>query len=836
MSIHYLGIRHHGPGCARAVESALKALRPDCILIEGPPEGTELMSSCLQEGFSPPISLLAYASQYSGVSCFWPFSEFSPEWLAMRYAIGHDIHCAFIDLPVTHQLALNLENQAQQKNETDQKVDQTQVSIEAIHPRVAWAYELRRDPLSYLATLAREGELDLNDPNGAQWWEEVIEGKGELSEEEALAFFVAVAEMMQVLRDELDEIQKHTGMLTDSVFAGSQREKLREAYMRKLIKKHSKGHQRVVVICGAWHVPALQAKIKASQDQDLLKGLPKEKITCLWVPWSEARLAHDKGYAAGLKSPAWNRYLWKYPDRDQLTEQWLTDAIRLLRKEGFHTSSAHTIEAVRLATALAALREHRGAHLEDLNDALVSTLGLKDPKLLDLLKAELISGTQMGKVPSKELNHPLIKDFERQNKQFRLKLSDQAMNTQLDLRKELHQKKSAYLHQLILLNIPWGTLNHRAGRALKGTALEEWTLIWEPEWMMKLIDAGSYGDTIKNSATELVKQRAQYGHGRHQAPLKAHQRGAAGSLCLSELTQLLWLCLRAQLNSALPTVLKALGDEAGLTRSLNELLDAVPELIWMQRYQHSGATGIKLDQVPQVIQLLLPRIFHGLADACVQLSEELTSALCSRISSLHRALMTSSDQAYLMKQRLEWRACLERVMTRTQTEPRVRGLITRTLFEQAWWSIDQIYEQARISLSARAQAAHCIAWLEGFLTGGGLLLIYHDALRKLIDRWVCSLNETDFISLLPLLRRAFTQFTYEENRQLGEVLRQDPHRQQQAETSLGDLFPSSTLELVAGYSLNSQRVHILQHALQWLYQPNEASSDVDDRLKTLEEN
>ena len=38
------GIRHHGPGCARSLLAALAAWEPDCLLVEGPPEGEDLLS------------------------------------------------------------------------------------------------------------------------------------------------------------------------------------------------------------------------------------------------------------------------------------------------------------------------------------------------------------------------------------------------------------------------------------------------------------------------------------------------------------------------------------------------------------------------------------------------------------------------------------------------------------------------------------------------------------------------------------------------------------------------------------------------------------------------
>ncbi|HEY5834350.1 hypothetical protein, partial [Streptomyces sp.] len=37
-----LGVRHHGPGSARAVRAALDAYRPQAVLIEGPPEADAL--------------------------------------------------------------------------------------------------------------------------------------------------------------------------------------------------------------------------------------------------------------------------------------------------------------------------------------------------------------------------------------------------------------------------------------------------------------------------------------------------------------------------------------------------------------------------------------------------------------------------------------------------------------------------------------------------------------------------------------------------------------------------------------------------------------------------
>lgn len=100
-----LGVRHHGPGSARAVRAALAAARPRVVLIEGPPEADALIPLAADEDMRPPVALLAHAVDEPGRSAFWPLAEFSPEWVAIRWALEHDVPARFIDLPATHTLA-----------------------------------------------------------------------------------------------------------------------------------------------------------------------------------------------------------------------------------------------------------------------------------------------------------------------------------------------------------------------------------------------------------------------------------------------------------------------------------------------------------------------------------------------------------------------------------------------------------------------------------------------------------------------------------------------------------------------------------------------------------
>ena len=100
-----LGVRHHGPGSARAVRAALDAARPQVVLIEGPPEADALIPLAAEEDMRPPVALHAHAVDEPGRSAFWPLAEFSPEWVAIRWAVRHEVPARFIDLPATHSLA-----------------------------------------------------------------------------------------------------------------------------------------------------------------------------------------------------------------------------------------------------------------------------------------------------------------------------------------------------------------------------------------------------------------------------------------------------------------------------------------------------------------------------------------------------------------------------------------------------------------------------------------------------------------------------------------------------------------------------------------------------------
>jgi hypothetical protein len=106
------------------------------------------------------------------------------------------------------------------------------------------------------------------------------------------------------------------------------------------------------------------------------------------------------------------------------------------------------------------------------------------------------------------------------------------------------------------------------------------------------------------------------------------------------------------------------------------------------------------------------------------------------------------------------------------------------------------------ALSAGVSAAEKAAWLDGFFADGALLLIHDAELRGLLDQWVCQLEETQFIDMLPLLRRTFGTFATAERQAIAERIAigtEKPHRPHPEDIDLHLAAPAlATVDLILG--------------------------------------
>lgn len=580
MNVTVFGIRHHGPGSARSLREALRALSPDVILIEGPPDANDLIPLAADAQMSPPVALLVYLPNEPKQAVYYPFAEFSPEWQAIQFGLAQQVPVRFIDLPQSYHFALE-ENLDNEESESSSPV------------------EIRQDPLRWIAEASGYGDSE-------RWWDHMIEHRRDSTES-----FNAILELMSALREEVGKLAGELSI--------DRREALREAYMRQSIRAAEReGFERIAVVCGAWHAAVLQTMPPAKADTALLKGLAKVKVSATWVPWTMGRLTYWSGYGAGIESPGYYQHLWSAPD--DVTVRWMIRVAQLLRGQDLDASSASVIEAVRLGHSLAALRDRPVPGLAEFNDAVRAVFCFGDDTPMQLIGEKLIVGELLGQVPDATPSLPLQQDLQREQKRLRLPPNATQEVRDFDLRKPNDLDRSRLLHRLRLLNIPWGATELATG---KGTFRELWRLQWQPEFAVAIIEANVWGNTVSSATTARARSEAD----RLQE--------------LPALTALVEDALLADLPEAIDHIMTRLEQVAALSNDIPHAMEALPSLAGVLRYGNVRQTDTAM--VQQVVDGLVTRIVIGLPNACSALNDEAAEDMYGRLVQVHTALLTLRD-------------------------------------------------------------------------------------------------------------------------------------------------------------------------------------------------
>ncbi|MBI1296011.1 hypothetical protein GC175_13740 [bacterium] len=716
------GIRHHGPGSARSLRRALDTLKPDIVLVEGPPDAQSLIPWVTHAEMEPPVALLIYQSDQPQRAAFYPFAVFSPEWQALHYAAIHGVETRFMDLPVAHKFAL------------DDAVPEDTAQVDLPLPT------LSADPLAWVAQAA--GYID-----GERWWEHQVEQR-----QDSADLFAAILHLMTALRQEFDPIQPTADAVGQARSAqiGMQR----EASMRQAIRTaQDEGFVRIAVVCGAWHAPALQDLADAKTDTDLLKTLPAVKVRASWVPWSYGRLATRSGYGAGIESPGWYDHLWQAGERKltpvQLTTNWLTQVAYLFRQKDLAISSAHIIEGVRLAQSLAALRQRPLPGLPELTEAVQAVFCFGEELPLQLVREQMIVGERLGAVPAEAPTVPLQLDLEKEQKRLRLPREAAQRDLDLDLRQPTDRERSHLLHRLHLLNIDWG-MQGKVERA-RGTFREAWRLAWTPELSVAVIEASRWGNTIESAAAARAR------HDATTAPT------------LAVLTALVNRLLLANLPDALNEALHQLQDMAALTSAVDGLMEALPPLARTLRYGDVRSTDASM--LENVVDGLVTRICVGLLPACSSLNSDAANAMLNRIGNTHDSIVLLQNPAHVAR----WQETLRRLIDQAGLHGLLAGRGCRLLLDQGVFDPGEAARRMGLALSDTADPTGAADWLEGLLRDSGALLIHDLTLWQIIDSWLTRLPRDRFTPILPLLRRTFSTFTPPERREMGRRVK-DGHR------------------------------------------------------------
>jgi hypothetical protein len=280
---------------------------------------------------------------------------------------------------------------------------------------------------------------------------------------------------------------------------------------------------------------------------------------------------------------------------------------------------------------------------------------------------------------------------------------------------------------------------------------------------------------------------------------------AEGSLV--ELTHAVERCLLADLPRALDGLLTTLADKAALDADVVHLMDALPALARAQRYGDVRQTDT--GALRRVSEVLVVRICTGLRQAVAQLDATNAATMRRRIDDVHTAIGLLTESALQAQDATSsthpgvgsrWLETLAAMIDRTDVHGLLLGRIVRLVLDAEQLSDAAVRLQR--ALSAGVPAADKAAWVDGFFADGALLLIHDAELRRLLDEWICQLDDSQFIDMLPLLRRTFGTFAAAERQTIAEriaVRAEDLDRQHPEEFDFGLAAPAlATVDLILG--------------------------------------
>jgi hypothetical protein len=705
-------------------------LRPDLVLVEGPPELDQVIGLLSDPEMVPPVAGLIYAADEPRLASFYPMASFSPEWVAIRWALSTGAEVRAIDLPAAHTFALRLADEATASpppGEGDD-TDDGGPAIEVPEPPAPPQQDYRPDAIAMLASAA--GYTDAE-----RWWEDAVEHRNT----DPVDRFAALTEAIAEIREADDRPADHPDVMENN---------RREAAMRRLLRAALReGHGRIAVVCGAYHAPALVPAgfPPVSADNKVLAGLPKAKVAVTWVPWTSNRLSRRSGYGAGVTAPGWYQHLfthWMAQDPGtEVSTTWLVRVAHALRRENLDASTASVVEATRMANALAAVRGRPSPGLAELDDAAQAVLCDGSPLPLALVHRELTVGLDLGNVPESAPTLPLAADLAATQRRLRWKPSAMEEVLSLDLRKPNQLARSVLLHRLALLGVGWGAQTE-TGRTT-GTFKEVWTLQWQPELAIAVVEASRYGTTVASAAAAYVSERAQ------------------DASSLTELSELLAACLLADLPDGIGGVISVLAERTALQQDVAPLLETIAPLARTCRY--GNVRGVDVTGVRKILDTTVVRACVGLPTACAGLDDEAADAMRRAVDSAQQGLSLLPDLPLD-----DWHRALAAVAGSDRIHGAVAGRATRLLLDAGL--VDGQDAAARLSrrLSIATPAREAAAWLDGLLSGDATLLIYDRRLLQIVDDWVAGVDDEIFDDVLPLLRRTFSAFSRPERREIGE--------------------------------------------------------------------
>ncbi|MCO6461058.1 MAG: hypothetical protein J5I59_06615 [Saprospiraceae bacterium] len=582
--LQFIGIRHHGPGCARDLDNFLNEFNPNLILIEFPENIGEFIREADLSDICPPVGILLFKPGVQKINFVLPLAKFSPEWIALKYAKFHRIPIEPIDFPLGSTPVPTVKEE-KEASET-------------------LPIKNTGEAFAYLSKL--QGVEDVE-----HWWEINFE-----QTTDPIGNFRKIEEVIMSIQPAIEAGSDH---LT----------RVREAFMRLKIRQYLKSgkYQKIAVITGAAHLPFVKnySEYSIKEDKALIRTSAKEKLTATWIPWTYKRLSSLDDYGAGIEYPKYYEHIFDYGASAPIT---ITSALSVyLRGQGYDISLAHTLESVNLARTLGNLRGWDIPGIDTIIEACVAVYNLDQLSDPENIIKEAFIGNDLGSVPLNLQNQALINDFENSTKACKLSkymVDNQSYELILDLRDPVQLEASKLLWRVQLLGINWGKEAYPT-RSTKGTFNEFWDLQWEAEYLITLFHQCVYGSDIQSATLTKISGEL------------------SGKIKVDQLLHLIKPIVNAGIDTLTENFLNRIENTIFKIEEYRPWMELIPQLCSFRIY--GSVRALDLTSIRTLIELLVQRLSANLFSILISVSEENMEDLLESLLRLNRSLKKLEDES-----------------------------------------------------------------------------------------------------------------------------------------------------------------------------------------------
>lgn len=711
--LYVVPIRHHSPACAWYLRKLMAEVKPKHVLIEAPADFAPQIPLLLDEATDPPVALVALVDPKGDrprVAGYYPFCAHSPEYIALRDGKALGANLQFIDAPAADKALRSDPEQTEPLVFTDE------------HHFDSNDYTRG---LTY-ATGCRDG---------FELWDHLFEAQ--IGADDWHAFFTDVGVYCAGMR-----------MATPPDVIDKTGDIAREAHMAHAVKTALGQGGPVVVVVGGFHAPALIGDLSKTSKPKATSA----PTDCYLIRYGFRALDALNGYAAGLPQPGYYQHLWDHPPENK--EGWRKITIDLLsefsdkmRADGHVISLPAQVEAIRIAEGLARLRGRPGALRHDLIDGVQGALVKGESQGRDVIVTALQSflcGDALGQIPAAAGAPPLVEDVHLRARKHRFDITDtQTRSRKLDIRrKDAHLDASRFCHALALIGSPFATReigpDYVTGSRTE-LLFEEWRYTWSPAVEGHLIESAVLGDDLPTACL---------GHLIRARQVMINDGNARD---LPEMVTLLSRGILAGLGSELVPVLNNLAQDIQTLGTFATTTHALRRLMFL-----ANATGpmrappeLDLSSTVQAAYARLVFLCDELANTSDEQVAERLEAIRTTTEILRDAESTGLDPDMLSE-------ALARITDQVEN-PVILGALLAVAVQSGLRSASDLPSAVAGRLTGVSlDLADRIGVLRGILHTAPLLLWHADGLLTVVDEFLCSLDEADFLDLLPHLRLAFT--------------------------------------------------------------------------------